>query len=112
MGSRIFQVHLDFFSPLCKKYILENLISILRNHTFAFCSGVISPDSALTKQYSQTPGLIAVWYLSAGIVDVKDRKLLFTLDSFALSSSHRLSKWRKTQPVLEQNVLVETTDLH
>lgn len=76
-----------------------------------FCSGVISPDSAVTKQHSQTSGLIVVWYLLAGVGDVKDRKLLFTLDSFALSASHRLSKWRKTQPLLEQNVLVETTDL-
>lgn len=76
-----------------------------------FCSGVISPDSAVPKQHSQTPCLIAVWHLSAGVVDVKDRKLLFTLDSFALSASHILSKWRKTQPLLEQNVLVETTDL-
>lgn len=41
-----------------------------------------------------------------------ERQLLFTLDSFALSASHRLSKGRKTQPLLEQNVLVETTDLH
>lgn len=89
----------------------------MRNYTFldrkdVFCSGVISPNSAVTRQHSQTPGLVAVWYLLAGVVDVKDRKLLFTLDSFALSASHRLSKWRKTQPLLEQNVLVETTDLH
>lgn len=40
-----------------------------------------------------------------------DRKLLFTLDSFGLTASSSLSKGRKTQPLLEQNVLVKTTHL-
>lgn len=71
------------------------------------CSGIISYDSVVAKQHSQTPGLVAVWYL--GRCCGYERQLLFTL--FALSASHRLSKGRKTQPLLEQNVLVETTDL-
>lgn len=47
----------------------------------------------------------------AGGVDAGDRKLLFALDSFGLPDSRTLTKRRKTQPPLEQNVLVKTTDL-
>lgn len=67
---------------------------------------LLRQSSSLSLQVSLQRGTS-----QAGVVDVRDRKFLFTLGSFGLPASHSLSKGRKTQPLLEQNVLVKTTDL-
>lgn len=79
-----------------------------------FCSGEISPDYteyAVKKQEPQTPGLFVLWHLSDKGCGCERQTSLVCPGLLCLPASRSSSKGRKTQPLLEQNVLIKTTDL-
>lgn len=79
-----------------------------------FCSGEISPDHteyAVKKQEPLTPGLFVLWHLSDKGCGCERQTALVCPGLLCLPASRSSSKGRKTQPLLEQSVLVKTTDL-
>lgn len=100
-GQRNTSRKLNFYSDKTHFYVKEDV----------FCSGEICPDSTVTKQQPQSPGLFAMWYLSGRCWGCESQKAHVHPGFLWPSSLSQLEQRRKTQPLLEQNVLVKTTDL-